>query len=87
MKKKTKFPAISFDITVDGAPIEIVAKPYLAANDKKRFRVSYNGSPIHIFGLNESAQKVELLDGAASDTIPVNIERAIESSLLHRIAA
>ncbi len=86
MKKKAKFSAINFEVTVDGAPVEVMAKPYMAANDKQRFRVSYNGSPIHIFGFDENAHKVVVLD-SASETIPINIERAIANTLLHKIAA
>jgi len=86
MKKRIKFPTINFVIKVDGAPVDVVAIPYVAANEKKRFRVSYNGSAIHIFGLNENAHKVELLD-SASGSISINIERAIGDTLLHKMAA
>ena len=86
MKKRLKLPAINFAITVDGAPVNVIAVPYMTANEKKRFRVSYNGSPIHIFGLNENARKMEVLD-SASETIPMNVERAIGDTLLHKIAA
>jgi hypothetical protein len=86
MKKRVKLPAINFAITVDGAPVNVVAVPYIAADEKKRFRVSYNGSPIHIFALNENARKMEVLD-SASETIPMNMERAIGDTLLHKIAA
>ena len=86
MKRKIKLPVINFDITVDGAPVNVVAVPYITANEKKRFRVSYNGSPIHILELNESVRKIEVVD-SASETIPVNLERAIGHGLLHKIAA
>lgn len=86
MKKRIKFQEISFELNVDGTPIEVMAKPYLAANEKKRFRVSYNGSPIHIFGLDEQAHKVRVIDSAAQE-IPPQIERAIANTLLHKIAA
>ena len=40
MRKKNRQPAIEMDIVVDGNPLQVVAKPYLAANDQPRFRVS-----------------------------------------------
>ncbi len=86
MKKQTKFPAINFEINVDGTPVEVTAKPYLAANDQQRFRVSYNGSPVHIFGLDESSHEVKVLDSATA-YIPHNIEAAISNTLLHKMAA
>jgi hypothetical protein len=86
MKKRIRFDEISFELNVDGAPVEVMAKPYLAANEQKRFRVSYNGSPIHIFGLDEEAHKVRVLDSAAQE-IPPQIEKAIANTLLNKIAA
>ena len=76
MKKRTRIPAINFAVTIDGAPVEVVANPYITANERQLFRVSYNGSPIHIFGYNEAARKIELVD-SASEPIPLNVERAI----------
>lgn len=83
MKKKVRFEELNFEVNVNGAPVEVLAKPYLAANDQKRFRVSYNGSPIHIFGLDENANKVRVLDSAAQE-IPPQVERAIADTLLHK---
>lgn len=86
MKKRVRFDEINFEVNVDGTPVEVMAMPYLAANEQKRFRVSYNGSPIHIFGLDEEAHKVRVLDSAAQE-IPPKIEQAIATTLLHKIAA
>jgi hypothetical protein len=86
MKRRIRFEEISFEVNVEGKPIEVMAKPYLAANEQKRFRVSYNGSPIHIFGLDEKVNKLRLLDSAAQQ-IPPQIEHAIASTLLHKMAA
>ena len=85
MRKKNRQPAIEMDIVVDGNPLQVVAKPYLAANDQPRFRVSYNGSPVHIFGEDSSLHQLVALD-SGSEEIPVAIEHAIGSALKRRIA-
>ena len=86
MNKKNRQPAIEMDIVVDGNPLQVVAKPYLAANDQPRFRVSYNGSPVHIFGEDESLHQLVALD-SASEIIPATIERAIGTALQRRMTA
>ena len=86
MKRKARIQPINFELNVDGKPLEVVAQPYIAANKKQRFRVSYNGSPIHIFGLDESDHTIEVLD-SASETIPPKIVHAIADTLLQKIAA
>jgi hypothetical protein len=86
MKKRTRIPAFNFAVSVNGVPVEVVANPFITANDKMRFRVSYNGSPIHIFELNESSKSIDVID-SASETIPLHIEKAIGDSLLVRAAA
>ena len=86
MKRKIRIPAINFDLNINGNPLHVIAQPYLAADNKKRFRVSYNGSPIHIFGVDAAARKIKVLD-SASEEIPPQIEYAIASTLMHSIAA
>jgi len=86
MKRKERFEAINFNINVDGQPMEVIAKPYINGSEEKRFRVSVDGSPVHIFGVDEQQQKVEVID-TPSEPIPINIQRAIGEKLLHRIAA
>ena len=85
MRKKNRQPAIEMDIVVDGNPLQVVAKPYLAANDQPRFRVSYNGSPVHIFGEDDSLHQLVALD-SGSEKIPATIERAIGTALQRRTA-
>ena len=85
-KKKNSQPAIEMDIVVDGNPLQIVAKPYVAANDQPRFRVSYNGSPVHIFGEDNELHQLVALD-SGSETIPAPIERAIGFELQRRMTA
>lgn len=86
MKKRNRQPAIEMDIVVDGNPLLVIAKPYLAANDQPRFRVSYNGSPVHIFGEDESLHQLVALD-SGSEEMPAVIERAIGSALQRKMTA
>lgn len=86
MKKQNKQKALSFEVVVDGTPVEVVAKPFNAAHDLPRFRVSYNEGPVHIFGLDPSIGKIVALDSAAQDIQP-SIETAIGRALERAIAA
>lgn len=85
MRKTKRQPAIEMDIVVDGNPLQVIAKPYTAANDQPRFRVSYNGSPVHIFGEDMQLHKLVALD-SASETIPASIEQAIGYALQRKTA-
>ncbi|WP_290797677.1 hypothetical protein [Flavihumibacter sp. UBA7668] len=86
MAKKIKQKALNFEVVVNGRPIEVVAKPYTAANDLPRFRVSIDGSPVQIFGLEPSINKVVVLDKGAAQH-PANVEHVIGETLLQAIAA
>ncbi|KIC90840.1 hypothetical protein [Flavihumibacter sp. ZG627] len=84
--RKQRTEALNFELVVDGTPIEIVAKPYIAANEQPRFRVSYDGSPVHIFGYEPEMGKVIVMDSASEEIHP-KIEDAIGRMLLKTIAA
>ena len=86
MKKRNSQKAINFEVVVDGKPVEVVAKPYSAVHDLPRFRVSYNGGPVHIFGLDPQAGKIIALDSATAEIHP-KIEHAIGGALAQKIAA
>lgn len=86
MAKKIKTKAINFEVVVNGQALEVVAKPYVAANDLPRFRVSVNGSPVQIFGLEPSINKVIVLEKGGAEHSPV-IEKVVGETLLHAIAA
>ncbi|MBS1567315.1 MAG: hypothetical protein JST39_23230 [Bacteroidetes bacterium] len=86
MKKRNRQPAIEMDIVVEGNPLQVVAKPYYSANDEPRFRVSYNGSPVHIFGEDHSLHQLVALD-SGTEQIPAVIERAIGNALHRRMTA
>jgi len=85
MAKKNRQPAIEMDIVVEGTPLQVIAKPYTAANDQPRFRVSYNGSPVHIFGEDRTQHKLVAID-SGSEPIPAIIEQAIGFALQKRTA-
>jgi hypothetical protein len=80
MKKKVRFDALNFEVNVDGRLVEVMAKPY-EVNNMKRFRVSYDGSPIHIFGVDRETNKMRVIDSAAQQ-IPETVERAISRELV-----
>ena len=86
MNKKNRQPVIEMDIVVDGNPLQVIAKPYLAANDQPRFRVSYNGSPVHIFGEDKQLHQLIVLE-SGSEEIPAPIEQAIGSALQRKMTA
>ncbi len=86
MARKIKHKALNFEVVVNGKPIEVIAKPYTAANDLPRFRVSINGSPVQIFGLEPSINKVVVLEKGAAET-PAQVEHVIGETLLQAIAA
>ncbi|PWT74865.1 MAG: hypothetical protein C5B59_10105 [Bacteroidetes bacterium] len=49
----------SFVVQVNGKPLTVVVTPCIVNNtNEKRFRVSYNGSPVHIFTCNENEKHV-----------------------------
>jgi hypothetical protein len=77
--KKNKQKTFEFDITVNGSPMNVIATPYIAV-DKQRFRVSYNGGPVHVFGVDDISHEVTYMDGAATAIAP-EIRNAIEEEL------
>jgi hypothetical protein len=77
--KKNKQKTFEFDITVNGNLVNVIATPYVAV-DKQRFRVSYNGGPVHIFGVDDISHEVMYMDGAATAIAP-EIKNAIEDEL------
>ncbi|KYP14648.1 hypothetical protein [Flavihumibacter sp. CACIAM 22H1] len=86
MSKKIKQKALNFEVVVNGRPMEVVAKPYTAANNLPRFRVSINGSPVQIFGLEPNTHKMIVLENGAAQHTP-QVEHIIGETLLQAIAA
>lgn len=81
MKTITKI----FEVNVNGNPVKVKATPF-EVNDMQRYRVSYNGSPVHIFGWDVHHQKLMVID-SASNSIPLPVESAIAEVLQQKIAA
>lgn len=77
--KKNRQKTLEFDVIVNGSPVNVIATPYIAV-DKQRFRVSYNGGPVHIFGVDDNTHQVMYMDGAASAIAP-EIKNAIADEL------
>jgi len=76
----------TFKLMIDGKPVEVRATPYVIKHTKqKKVRVSYNGSPVHIFGWDTTNQLHLVEEGA--DMIPHRIEEAIAKELENRLAA
>lgn len=77
--KKNKQKTFEFDLAVNGTSVNVIVTPYIAV-DKQRFRVSYNGGPVHIFGVDDSSDEVIYMDGAATAIAP-EIKNAIANEL------
>ena len=76
---------MQFDILVNGECLPVKATAYQAANnDEKRFRVSYNGSPVIIFAWDKEVNQMVKSD---STHIPSMVEREIIHELRHRMVA
>lgn len=84
-RKVKNAPTETFELNVDNKPVEVKATPYVL-NDETRFRVSYNGSPVYIFGWDSSLRRLIAISGG-SENIPDHIEEAIAHQLQSRMAA
>ena len=81
MRPKTEF----FELIVDGTPVEVTATPY-TFNLETRFRVSVNGSPVHIFAWDKELKRLRAIDNASIE-IPDNVDEAVGKKLQRRLAA
>ena len=81
MKPKTEF----IEMMVDGMPLEVKATPYIF-NDERRYRVSFNGSPVHVFAYDEELKHYRAIDSVSAE-IPDNIDEAIGRKLYQKLAA
>jgi hypothetical protein len=69
----------TFDLLVDSVPYMVKAKPF-RYNDEMRYRVSYNGSPEHVFTWDAEMSQLRAIDDEAS-LLPDNLEQAISDRL------
>ena len=68
-----------FNILVDSAPYMVKATPF-TFNEEIRYRVSFNGSPEHVFTWDSSLGQLRAIDDDSS-TLPDNLEEAISKKL------
>ena len=69
----------SFNILVDSVPYMVKAVPF-SFNGDLRYRVSFNGSPEHVFTWDSSLGQLRAINDDSS-TIPDNLEIAISEKL------
>jgi hypothetical protein len=69
----------SFNILVDSVPYMIKVVPF-PFNGETRYRVSFNGSPEHVFTWDSSLGQLRAINDDSS-TIPDNLEIAISEKL------
>jgi hypothetical protein len=70
---------IKFNLLVDSVPYMVKAMPF-TFNGETRYRVSYNGSPEHVFTWDSSLGQLRAIDDDSS-TLPDNLEEAISEKL------
>jgi len=69
----------SFNLLVDSVPYIVKATPF-RFNGEIRYKVSFNGSPEHVFTWDSSLGQLRAINDDAS-TLPVNLEEAISEKL------
>ena len=69
----------SFNILIDGVPYLVSAVPF-SFNGETRYRVSFNGSPEHVFTWDSSLGQLRAINDDSS-TMPDNLEIAISEKL------
>ena len=86
--KKTRTTTETFQLEIDGRPITVKATPYQMHTMEKRYRVSINNSPVHIFAWDDNSQRLVAIDKASmADRVPEKLEEAIGRQLYNRMAA
>ena len=84
MKTRTEI----FELAIDGKPVKVKATPYKLHTEEQRYRVSINGSPVHIFGWDDQLNRLTVIDRAKmADSIPGNVEAVIGRHIESRLAA
>jgi len=68
-----------FNILVDSVPYMVKATPF-TFNEEIRYKVSFNGSPEHVFTWDSSLGQLRAIDDDSS-TLPDNLEEAISEKL------
>ena len=83
MKTRTEI----FEMAIDGRPVKVAATPFRMHTEELRYRVSINGSPVHIFGWDDQGNRLRIIDKAKmADNIPDHVVEMLGSKL-SRVAA
>ena len=73
----------TFNLLVDSVPYMVKAVPF-RFNDEVRFRVSFNGSPEHVFTWDSSLGQLRAINDDSS-TMPDDLELAISEKLQSKV--
>lgn len=86
--RKAKTITQSFDIVLEGQPVNVTATFYETHNTEARYRVSINGSPVYIFGWDHNKNRLAALDSSSAvKQMPSIVEAAIGQELYNKMAA
>lgn len=86
--RKVKTSTETFDLVLEGQPVNVKATLYETHNTEARYRVSINGSPVYIFGWDSNKNRLAAIDrGNATNSIPPMVEAAIGRELYNKMAA
>lgn len=86
--RKSKTSTEKFEVMVEGRPVTVIATLYETHNTESRYRVSIDGSPVHIFAWDPQLNRLAEIDQAsAAASIPAKVEEAIGRQLYSRAAA
>jgi hypothetical protein len=84
MKTRTEI----FEMAIDGRPLKVKATPFKMHTNEQRYRVSINGSPVHIFAWDDQLNRLTVIDKAKmAESVPENVEAMIGRQLYSRLAA
>jgi hypothetical protein len=84
MKTRTEI----FEMAIDGRPIKVAATPFRMHTSELRYRVSIDGSPVHIFAWDGQHNRLRIVDKAKmADNIPDQLVEMIGRQLNSRVAA
>ena len=86
--KKIRTATETFQLEIDGKPVMVKATPYQIHTSEKRYRVSINNSPVHIFAWDDDSRQLVLIDKAATaEKVPEMVQKVISRQLVNRMAA
>lgn len=72
-----------FEILHSGNIYQVRATEYLNGQEELRYRVSFNDSPVCVFGWNNDMNRFTIMHDHRNPDIPGEIEQAIAGRLKH----